>query len=160
MGRAGARLLGLPLLMAVATLTAAAPTHAKGCKPGLQTEKGITVQVFCGHARGKLELAGKTYKFGGGSCTRTSGVLSVNIGKRQIGPAAPKFSYLGVTAPPRDGTFTHNIAIGWTLIHGKSGVLESGKVTVSGNVAKGSFKGMALIGGRSAGAASGSFSCK
>ena len=128
----------------------------------------MTVRTFCGPAKATVQFGSKTLHFSGGSCTKTSKYVSVNIGTVVLGQTTkPKPDYFGLdvgqvpgsAAKPasKDGTYTNALVV---LVYGGKAYFVSTtgtKVTLSGNRSKGAISGTAGFG--ATGKVTGSFSC-
>ena len=82
----------LALCLAASTVAVAAPTASSrtSCTPGVTSVGGVQARVFCGPAKAKIHVNGKTLSFGGGDCERTSKYVSVNIGTVVLGQTTKK----------------------------------------------------------------------
>jgi hypothetical protein len=156
----------------IAAIAAAAPASPArlsraDCTPGVTTYGSTNARVFCGPAKATVRIGGKTLKFKGGSCERTSKYLSINIGTVVLGTTTKKKpdyfgldvgAYPGSTAKPagHDGTYSGGvIAIDFG---GKSYLLrgDTAKITLSGGRTKGTFSAGGLLGSSGG---TGTFSC-
>ena len=140
----------------------------QACTPGVKNVGGVTVRTFCGPAKATVKFGSKTLHYSGGSCTKTSKYVAVNIGTVVLGQttkAKPDYFGLdvgqvpGSTAKPapKDGTYT-NVVL--ALVYGGKAYFVSTtgtKVTLSDNRSKGTISGTAGFG--ATGKVTGSFSC-
>jgi hypothetical protein len=163
-----ALVLGMLVGLAAATSLAAAAVGGAAvttCKAGPTTFGGAKALVFCGSASAKVSAGGKTFATKGGSCTKTSGSLTVNIGEIVLGSSSkPKPDYFGLTvgreavgvgpAAGKDGVY-HGAVV--ALVHAGKGYALRGNatVTLTGGRSHGTFKASSLDGGN----VTGSFAC-
>jgi hypothetical protein len=123
--------------------TAQAPARP-ACSAGVRTTGGVTYRTFCGPAKATLHFGGKTYAFAGGSCSKTGGAFSINIGTITLPPGSPKYRYFGITVfTTHDGTF-RNQAVAWQFPGGKRGSLFHAKIVLKGGRTQGTFAGTTL----------------
>jgi len=153
-------------IAAAAPASPATPARAS-CTAGMTTYGGTSARVFCGPAKATVKIGGKTLKFKGGSCERTSKYLAIVIGTVVLGTTTKKKpdyfgldvgAYPGSTSPPagHDGTYTGAvIAIDFG---GKPYLLrgDTAKITLSGGRTKGTFSAGGLLGSTGG---TGTFSC-
>jgi hypothetical protein len=168
--RAGIVAAALAAATAVAAGAAAAPTRV-ACTPGPSTIGGKSAMTFCGPAKATVKVGGKTYSFQGGSCTKTSKYVNVNIGTVLYGAAKQKQPYFavlignypganpGTRAAPKDGTYGGGLVV--VRYQGKSwdlnGFDKDVKVTLKKNRSAGTFTGSTHFAPRIK--VTGSFSC-
>jgi len=133
---------------------AAAPTRA-ACTPGQSTVDGHTAMTFCGPAKATVKVNGKTYKFKGGSCIKTSKYVNLNIGTVVLGAKKQKVPYMsilvgaypganpGTPAASKDGTYGGGLVVvrykgnAWDL----NGFDKDVKVTLKNKRSAGTFTG-------------------
>jgi hypothetical protein len=108
--------------------------------------------VFCGPAKVTVKVGGKTYPLTGGSCTKTSKYLNLNVGILVLNGPKKKYSYFGLLvgqypgavsgakAAPKDGTYTGGlVSFVWK---GKSYSGDTNvKITLKKNRTAGTFSG-------------------
>jgi hypothetical protein len=155
--------LGLLLILALAALPTSG-ADASACHAGVHAYGTAQIRTFCGPASVTLIIAGKQVKLSGGTCTRTSQYLSVNIGSALLGTtkkAPPNYFGLDVgktpgggTPAPTDGTYPA-FALAFAS-GGKSDSSTDASVTLTNGRRRGTFTGTRLL---SSGTVSGSFNC-
>jgi hypothetical protein len=153
--------VGAPIVLAAIAIAsglaagaAAAPTRAE-CTPGRSTIGGHSAMTFCGPAKATVKVKGKTYTFTGGSCTKASRYVNVNIGTVVLGARKQKQPYFSIlvgsypganagTPPaPKDGTYGGGLVVvrtsnlGWDL----NGFDKDVKITLKKNRNAGTFTG-------------------
>jgi hypothetical protein len=130
----------------------ASARHA-GCTPGQFSSGGSSGVVFCGPAKAIVKVGGKTYSLSGGSCTKTSKYVNVNIGTLVLSGPKEKYSYFGLLvgqypgalpgakAAPKDGTYAGGlVSLVWK---GKSYSADTNvKITLKKNRTSGTFSGV------------------
>jgi len=150
------------LSFAVSAQTGAARTAA--CTPGVKPFAGAQARTFCGPAKATLHAGAKTFTVRGGTCDRTSGSVTVNIGTIVIGsPSKTKPEYFGLTVgrilgsgkpAAKDGTYG-GAAV--SAVHlGKTLAVGTAKVTLAGGRTHGTFAGRLVF---STTTVTGSFTC-
>src|SRR5688572_15543366 len=77
-------------LLMIAAAGAQAGQAAATCKPGPTTYKGAGAKTFCGPASAVLKIGARTLTYSGGSCTRTSTAIELNIGTAILDAKDPK----------------------------------------------------------------------
>jgi hypothetical protein len=153
------------LATAVAALTWLAPAASAKptCHPGVHKVGSAEARTFCGPAEATVNLPGGKVKLQGGSCTRTSGYLTVNIGTTVLSTTASHPpNYFGITVGKpagsqpagHDGTYVDDAAIAFVIKHKRYAVIQP-TVVLKGGRTLGSFSGTLLTGGP----VSGSFHC-
>jgi len=144
-------LLVLAAAAALATAGAASSRQA-GCTPGQFTSGSSSGVVFCGPAKAAVKVAGKTYALSGGSCTKTSKYVNVNIGTLVLSGPKKTYSYFGLLvgrypgslpgakASPKDGTYAGGlVSFVWK---GKSYSADTNvKITLKKGRSAGTFSG-------------------
>jgi hypothetical protein len=137
------RLLHLAGLAVALMWTAQAPARP-ACTAGVHATGGVNYRTFCGPARATLHLAGKTYAFTQGECTRTGSSFTINLGTITLPPGSPKYRYFGITVfNGRDGTFT-NQAVALQFPGGKRASLFHAKIVLKAGRSQGTFAGTTL----------------
>jgi hypothetical protein len=154
------------MIAAVATTViamASAPVAAaRKCHPGTHRFGSAQARTFCGKASAHVVLPGHTATIKQGSCEKTSGSFTINIGTVVLSPNAtnpPDYfgitvgKTLGGTPAGHDGTYT-GAAVSFVVKHKRYAVVNA-SVTLKGNRTRGSFSGTVFGGGP----VSGTFSC-
>jgi hypothetical protein len=109
--------------------------------------------VFCGPAKATAKVAGKTYAPSGGSCTKTSKYVNINVGTLVLNGPKKKYSYFGLLvgqypgaptgakASPKDGTYAGGlVSLVWK---GKAYSADTNvKITLKKNRTAGTFSGV------------------
>jgi len=144
-------LLVLAAAAALATAGAASPQQA-GCTPGQFTSGSSSGVVFCGPAKATVKVGGKTYALSGGSCTKTSKYVNINVGTLVLSGPRKKYSYFGLLAgqypgappgakaAPKDGTYAGGlVSLVW---RGKSYSADTNvRITLKKGRSAGTFSG-------------------
>jgi hypothetical protein len=129
---------------------------------------GHSAVVECGPAKATVRYGGKTFKFSGGTCKRTSApfpavAFTLYIGTRVTGAASPHL-FFAFGDVKRDGTYTTaDFEVGFQE-DGVAYSLHKGKTTVSRRLRQGTFSGGTVIFGKGklgakGKAISGAFTC-
>jgi hypothetical protein len=151
-------------IAAAAALLIAGPGGAavSGCKAGMTTYGGVPARVFCGSATSTVRAAGKTFTLRTGSCQKTAGSITVDIGEIVLGISKkPKPEYFGLivgreavrTGPvaARDGVY-HSAIV--AVVHRGKGypLRANATVVLSHGRSRGTFSATSLDGGTVTGA--------
>ena len=160
--------LAISAALAAATFLALAQSGSAAkatCKAGATTYGGAPARVFCGPATATVRVGGKTFTFRGGTCDRTSGYVTVNLGTIVLGsPSRPKPEYFGLTVgrlplgggkpAPKDGVYAGAVI---SAVHAaKSIAVGRAHVTLAGGRTHGTFTGQLVLSSKTV---SGSFAC-
>lgn len=165
----------LTLVVAAAALAVgvgAASARHEGCTPGPFRSGSTSGVAFCGSATATAKVAGKTYKFSSGSCTKTTKYFNINIGSLVLSGPKKQYSYFailvgqypgavpGYKAASKDGTYTGGLVT--VIWKGKSYTLNGAgdktvKVALKKGRTAGSFSGKTFFGPKTP--VSGTFSC-
>jgi hypothetical protein len=147
--------------LALALGASSSPAAGRKCIPdkqaGIQVDDGVTLIVYCGHAKGTLKGAIKTTKYTKGACLKTVGNLSVGFGRYTTPrhPTAVSESFFLVTPATKDGTY--RLAVLHVQHKGKKETIANNvKVVVKDKLSRGTFSGKFTNGLKF----TGSFTCK
>jgi hypothetical protein len=147
-GAAAGAIVGI--VGAVGVTSAAAAVQRVGCTAGVHPYGGASARTFCGPAKARVVLGGKTIRYAGGNCERGPAYLSLNIGTVVLGTSKkPKPEYLGLlvgkapivggTPAARDGTYKPQaLAVDHA---GKGYAILQASVTLAGGRRRGTFTG-------------------
>ena len=85
--------------VALATAGGAASSTAGRCDAKEATIKGKSVIVSCGPASGTVRYKGKTYRFKSGTCLRTAGSVTLDLGTSLVSDAKGNggFAHMSIT---------------------------------------------------------------
>src|SRR4051794_14465912 len=101
-------LAALAAALAAGAIAPAPGAQAAACHAGPVTVGGHPGRAFCGPAHAAVRVGGRTFQLRGGSCTRTAGGLTLNIGTVVPGVARSPRSYFGLTiGSPTGPAVTH-----------------------------------------------------
>ena len=126
---------------AALSVTAAAtgsPQSAAACVAGVKKINGATARTFCGPAKARVQVNGKTITYKGGECSKSAFGWSINIGTVVIGTAPKKPDYFGIAARPKAGSQRDGAA---TLVHLGKGLSALGTTTLKPGLKSGTFTG-------------------
>jgi hypothetical protein len=148
---------------------------ANACRPGATTIKGFQARVFCGPAKARVTIDGRSFTVTGGACERHSTYFLVNIGTvvTGTGEKRPKLPYFGLLmgrspayAEPavrkpgtyRKGTITISSGSRQVDLHNEADL----RITLGAGLRSGTFAATtpeSVIYGTPAARVKGSFSC-
>ena len=161
--------LAVSIAALAAVSAAGGQTGQTACTAGMTTIGGQPYRVFCGPAKATVKVGGKTLSFTGGTCDRSSGTFTINVGAVYLGATSgkPARSYFGITAGnvpggsvigdrpvTGDGTY-RNVSVAFNVGGARYLVLRAAVTLKHGRTA-GSFTGP-LFG--KTGTAAGVFTC-
>src|SRR5438128_2726980 len=127
-------------LLLPAGASGGASRPASTCVGNETKVNGVTIRIYCGHAKATVHLGTRTLTFKEGRCRETGPLLSVNIGRTTLGTTKAKYLYFGIqVSAPQGGTF-HNAAITFQY-PGASAILYQSTLKLSANTHGGTFNG-------------------
>jgi hypothetical protein len=128
---------------------AGAPAQAPtvDCKPGVKTQDGVTVRVFCGTARATVRFRGRTFTFRNGNCVvGPPGDFFVGMGTEPLEATPTGFPAFTLTLTRDLGRRTYSAILVWSS-GGKAYVPRPGTtVRLGGDRSSGSFSYRGLVG--------------
>jgi hypothetical protein len=152
--------------LALVLVAASGSAARTACTAGKSTVAGVEYESFCGPAKAKVNVAGKSIEFANGQCQTTPTGFTINIGSALLGtaakPAKPYFGFdvgkvggstFGGGPASKDGTYVR-VPVTFNADGTRYLVMEA-TVTLKHDRSAGSFRGNLLTGGL----ASGAFSC-
>ena len=148
----------ISMLAVVATIAAAAGearTASAACTAGSTTYQGFRARVYCGPATALVKVGGRTLKYQGGSCKRTSAAVELAIGTLILDSRDPKVlpRSFGISigrifgvgkAAPKDGTYPSATVV--YVNSGKRYATTSASAELTGNRTRGTFTGKLFTG--------------
>jgi hypothetical protein len=146
-------LSGTATALAATAFASGSSQSAAACVPGVKKINGVSARTFCGPAKATVKMNGKTISYGGGKCSKSLGLFSVNIGTVVLGNLRNKPEYLGVTASAEAGVQTRQ---GVSVVHAGRSQAIIGTVTIKAGLRAGTFSGKVF---GSSKIISGSFTC-
>jgi hypothetical protein len=149
-------IVGLVAVCAGTTFATAAFASSQGaaaCVPGVKKINGVSARTFCGPAKATVKMNGTTVSYKGGQCSKSAGLLAVNIGTVVLGNLKNKPQYLGVAANAKAGVQNRQTI---AIVHAGKSKAIIGTVTIKAGLRAGTFSGKVF--GSSA-VISGSFTC-
>jgi hypothetical protein len=139
--------------LAAAAFGTASAKSAATCVAGVKKINGVSARTFCGPAKATVKLNGATVSYKGGQCSKSAGLLAVNIGTVVLGNLKNKPEYLGVAANAKAGVQDRQTI---AIVHAGKSKSMIGTVTLKPGLRAGTFSGKVF--GSSA-VISGSFTC-
>jgi hypothetical protein len=149
-------LIALTAALAVAGLHVGTAAGASACTTGPTTFAGVPAKNYCGPASATITIGGKTLRWKGGVCERSTEWFTVGLGTAVLGKTdKPLPSHIGLavgrylgsgTPAGHDGTFKGGIL---TYVEGGKGHPSfQVKVTLARGRSKGTFSGKVFITGQ------------
>src|SRR5215208_4248460 len=132
-------IVGLATVCTGATLATAAfagSQRAAACVPGVKKINGVNARTFCGPAKATVKLNGATVSYKGGQCSKSAGLLAVNIGTVVLGNLKNKPEYLGVAANAKAGVQDRQTI---AIVHAGKSKSMIGTVTLKPGLQAGTF---------------------